>query len=199
MQSYTWTQIYHCARGRNLLPNSFNLLPYCTWRSGGISQMALEIQWICSWCAARSLGTIRYYISATQKQRMSNPISHRREYSRPDASCGSAVNVEPLSPPRMKEIWERRKRGGRESEGERERQTYMLPIRQISYFYSCKHCQVHYTARGEEQEVEVCSRHSAEALRATSLYFTQHRAQACLLVQCNANSNLSVSLPSRPP
>lgn len=83
----------------------------------------------------------------------------------------------------------------------RHTQTYMLPIRHNSYFYSCKNSQVHYTARGEEQELEFGSRHSAETLRATSLFFTQLWAQACLFVQCNANSNLSlsVSLPSRPP
>lgn len=93
------------------------------------------------------------------------------------------------------------KKGGekREREGEkvmgrekgRPTQTDMLPIRHISYFYSCKDCQVHYTARVEEQVLEVCSWHSAETFRTTSLYFIQHLAKACLFVQCNANSNLS--------
>lgn len=69
-----------------------------------------------------------------------------------------------------------------------------VPIRHISYFFSCKDSQVHYTARGEEQALEFSSRHSAETLRATSLFFTQRWAQACLLVQCNANSNLSLSV-----
>lgn len=73
----------------------------------------------------------------------------------------------------------------------RHTQTYMLPIRHSSYFYSCKNCQVHYTARREEAALEFCTRHSAETLKATSLYFTQHWARACLFVQCNANSNLS--------
>lgn len=87
----------------------------------------------------------------------------------------------------------------REREGEkvmgrekgRPTQTDMLPIRHIPYFYSFKDCQVHYTARVEEQVLEVCSWHSGETFRTTSLYFIQHSAKACLFVQCNANSNLS--------
>lgn len=89
---------------------------------------------------------------------------------------------------------EQRKREIKWRGGEKGRhaQTCMLPIRHSSDFYSCKNCQVHYTARREKHEFEFCSWHSVETLKATSLYFTQHWAQAFLFVQCNANSNLSL-------
>lgn len=90
---------------------------------------------------------------------------------------------------------EKKRRGAKKVMGKRKKgwciQTYMLPIRHVSDFYSCRDFQVCYTARKGEQVQKVCCWHSAETLRATSLYFSLHLARACLFVQCNANSNLS--------